>query len=374
MKSESLINISDDKRKEIVDEVHNNFETKKEFCSRQNLSYPKFRLFINGANISIEDFTKICDFLGIPVEKAEKCITLLKYRSAGFFIKNPKLPFVFKSMPGVRIIADILTDGCVCKHSVQYSNKKFSLIRMFVADLETVFGSFKYRIRRDKNQVYTAFAPVIIGYVLEALGMESGRKAITDPEVPKFIGSGELAAEFLGYVIANDGCVDHVKHTGVRRIRIATATLHDTPPKFLTNCKSLFETLGIRCRLVFRRYKKQKNNEVSKIWEIEISDKRNLEIAGKKIRIPLKYKQDRLQKIIKSYKQLGKGELYELVKHTCMQFAENGHPINISTLSKELERDRETVREITVKLENDDFLIRVSNLGSIPIHYGVKND
>lgn len=377
LRSNSLINIKEKKREEIKNKIYKKFGNISNFCLKYGLPYQKVRLFLlKKSNISIKNFIKICKFLGYSITKIESCVSLIKYRSTGFSIKDPKLPFNFKTKSGIRIIASILTDGCISKHIVQYSNKNLKLIKTFVSDLENVLGKLNHRIRKDKNDVYTVYLPVIVKYILKILNLKVGAKIKTNPSIPKFISSSkDLISEFLGYVIANDGCVDYVKHTGVRRIRIGTATLHNTVPNFLLGCKKLFESLDINCKIKFKCNKKRENGRVSKIWEIRIVDKRNLEKIYEQIKIPLNYKQDKLNEIITSYRQLGKGELYNKVKNLCKLYSIKKRIITVSILAKELNRNKETIREVINKLEDNDFIFRQNKpSGSIPIYYGVKSD
>lgn len=381
--NEVYVELKESYKAKILASIKLSKHTYKKFSKLIDIPYHEIQSFIRGHTKPLSFIIKIVKFLsqrslGFSLEILEKNIKSLSTK-AGFKILDPKLPFNFNSVDGAIVISAILHDGSLTRNGVVYYQCMKEKQRKIVYEsTKNILGEFK------TNKKITWY-PKIVGYILRSLGLKMGPKMETNPHVPLFLFTSpkEIISAFLGQAIADDGSVVFNEKNKTREISLALGIdVSKLPPEkiydpkystqLLQDNKKLLEKLGIQTKgpTIFteKLRKSRSRGEIHKsiIWEIFITDRENLEKFYKKIKIPLKYKQDGLKKMVKSYKQLGSGQLPKLIIREVIK----REKITVPQISRKLKRDPETIREVVQKLVKTNQLKTLSKgSGSKPNVY-----
>ena len=243
---------------------------------------------------------------------------------------NPKIPFNFNTEDGAIIVSAVFHDGGLANPSnptvgscFHYRNYNNNLIEYIVQTAKNVFGDMNIIYQKNHTSV---FFPKIVGMILiHGLGLEPGHKNEVNPNIPEFVINydNKIKAKFLQQAFDDDGCVEkwnELRGSGKQISFIASIDVSNysqemrnriratNDDKFASNIikidKRLLNDLGIFVHgpKVKREYITKKG-KTRHSWKLLISDKRNIETFYNKIGFKLKYKQNKLKKMLETYKK-----------------------------------------------------------------------
>lgn len=309
----------------------------------------------------LKDFSKLIDIPFSDFEENIELITSCKHTNIG--IKNPKLPFNFKSKDAIRFIASIFGDGELNSQiHVRYNNQNKFLINQILDSAKQIFGDVDYKIYFRKDKTYQLHFPKIIGLIMLNLGLKPGYKSMNNAGIPDYIKklNKKIISVFIRQFFSDEGNIRlrdrrlqvkqtlFVKDESKSRIRL-------NPEKYchkiLLDIKDLLNLFGIDSKLYLASYIGQKAS-----WELSIFKKENLEIFYREIGFDLKYKMDLLKKAIKSYKFPScskNGRINFALKHCGIVQEKYGY-IDKMKLSKESKRSLKTAAYYLVDLSKKD--------------------
>jgi hypothetical protein len=254
----------------------------------------------------------------------EKKIILIKGKG-GFAkpIYNPKFPINFNTKEGAIIISCLFHDGGIDTKNNEpfYSNSSLKLRERFVQAVNHVVGRVDI-ISKVKYQRREVIYPKILGILLKIIGLVPGKRPVNNPKFPDFVfnASERFIFEFLSQSIADDGwvycpkenfgyisfnfTVDLTKFSREKRIEVRNKKFLQHIPNVLLGNKRLFEKIGVKVGGPYfgnekYYYKEGKERRYTQEWRIYIRDYRSLVILSKNLRIPLDYKQVKLEEISK---------------------------------------------------------------------------
>lgn len=248
-------------------------------------------------NISIDDFRKVISFLG---KNSKVYYKSLKISSMGRnrLIEEPKFPIDFSSVEGVRLIADVLTDGALtmprgtleymntneqeiinsiksmnelfCNHKIEADNAKEAVVKSKIKCKVYKYDTSNYG---GRSPYFILKYPQTVGKFFLAAGIPAGKKVYTNPKIPSFIlnSNREIIIAFLERAIINEG---HVKPT---LISIGHSTATNNTPELIKGYMILFYRLGIKTSKphIMKTYTTQ-NGSKRAYWRITITG-RNLD-------------------------------------------------------------------------------------------------
>ena len=256
------------------------------------------------------------------LENIEKNLLFLKSRmgNAGAIV-NPKFPINFNSKEGMHVISCLLHDGGIDTRNLEafYSNLNKELKDDFYISVKKVVGEIG---TISESHIYKEIVfPKILGIILVFLGLVPGKRQINNPKFPKFILdlSKELKFKFLSHAIADDGwvynpkkgfgyvsfnfTVDLTRFSKEERQRIRKEKDLEYLPNVLIGDMGLFKDVGCEVEGPYfgneKRYYDENNKErrYTQEWKMNIRDFRSLNILRKGLKIPLVYKQKKLEEI-----------------------------------------------------------------------------
>lgn len=396
--NEVYIELKPDFKTMILPAIKLHYRTYAKAAKTLNIPRYEFQIFANGHSRPLSFILKLVQLLypkdpTFSLKTFEQNIKSLSSK-AGHKILDPKLPFNFNTKEGVRIIASVLHDGSLTKtFHFDYTNIKRTLITRLKKAVKFVIGDIAPNENvipnNSINPLICIRYPNIVGYILYTLGIKPGDKVTNDINVPEFIFKlpENLISEFLGQSIAEDGSFHFNMKNRARSMSIAYAKdiagldeerkrkieSFESVPKIIHDITKLFETLGIEINGPYfmkeNLSKRSGKLRYTHSWFVSIDNKENLEKLYKKVKIPLKYKQDKLREIINSYKILGNGELEKLV----LEKIANGQ-LTSPIISDALKRDRETIREVILRLESKGKIkLKEKGSGPKPNIYRINN-
>lgn len=329
------------------------------------------RGFIDKRSTSLYVIKKISNFLVLKgfnefsLKHLEKKIILIK--SKGGYAKpilNPKFPMDFNHKEGAIIVSGILHDGGIEKHYSEpfYSNLNEGMRIRFFKAVEKVVGDVKVSrgLNTDDKEVDY---PQILGHILISLGLKNGKKGVTNVGVPSFIFNcpKEVIGEFLAQVIADDGYVSNFKN-GIREIAVRLhievtsfseelkdkiLELNDSAyaPQLLLDDKKLFERLGLKVHgprlcAVKSWEDKKRHKRLSYGWRIRIHDWKSMFVLYQNLIIPIKYKQEALEKLVKHCTLFSRYQVLSFIKKCGSKITSNcfsrNMGIDLESASKKL--------------------------------------
>ena len=222
----------------------------------------------------------------------------------GFRIKNPKLPFNFTSLEGVRIIAGILGDGGIPTNKLNpyYTNSDQDLINGYINDMKSVFGGIEFGVR----QIYAINKPTtllelpsFVRKIFLRIGLRRGKKIITNPKIPSFIFtlSEDKKYSFLSHFIDDEGSINTVS-----KYLAITAGCHKNYdfPNVIKDLQKLFWDVGIDSSLYEDAKSELSNN---KKFRLQIGGQFQLKKLNEHLNLRILKKRINLVKLCKSYKK-----------------------------------------------------------------------
>ncbi len=254
--------------------------------------------------IRLDVLTKVCTYFNLNF--ADKIIYLRGKDGRG--IKNPKLPFDFNNIEGVRIVAGIMGDGGISftRKSPYYTNSNSSLIEGYIADVISVFGDVEYTLERKPRKncvvIVLSFSHLISSVLIE-LGIQRGKKVENNSNIPTFIFNLEDKCKFtfISQFFDDEGTVNlkarHLSLTSGCLSRYSTSNV-------LSDVKLLLGSLGIFSSDIysFSTYDSCRGLPRT-MWRLQINGQIQLKKLGYNLILRHELKRDKLQQLINSYKR-----------------------------------------------------------------------
>lgn len=322
-----------------------------------------------GDKISLSFLKKLKNYLDVPHDFIEKNIILItSVKNTDIGIKNPKLPFNFNSIDGVRFLAAIMGDGELNKGiQVRYNNQDMNLINLVLNSAKKIFGDVDFKIYPRKDKTYQLHFPKIAGLCILALGIKPGEKARADNNIPKFIFKTDNRSKsaFIRQFFNDEGNVRlkdrrlQIKQTVVNKT-LSKEGMKQNPEKYcpnvLVDIKRLLFDLDIYSRISLGAKRGNKSD-----WELSIYGKENLDKFQKQVGFDIDYKNEILNKSIKSYKFPSaprNGRVEFAIKKSRIVEKKYG-VITRFLLAKESKRSLKTATYYIVDLNKKKFLKRM---------------
>jgi hypothetical protein len=314
----------------------------------------------------LSNFLEKNGYKDFSLSKLQEKVKMIKSKSVSIPVMNPKFPMNFNNEYGAKVIAGILSDGGLSQKLYPfYSNKKNCLIRKFIYSIQQIVGKIKYN-KRKKEGVTNIYFPKILGYILAyGLGVEKGRKMLTNPSIPPFIlNNPNLYSAFLQQVFDDEGCVKNGESG--KCIELTQYNSKEEPPKRLLQIKKMLEELGIIVNGPFGPTEKRETTlgYTSYGWWVQISNQSNIRNFFEKVNFSLKYKRKRLENLLSSYKtppRLRRGTRYEKVLEVCRQLKLEGKKITNRNIANKLKKNYRYINQLTLKLVKEGKLMIPKN-------------
>jgi FAD synthetase len=237
-------------------------------------------------------------------------------------IINPKLPFDFRTKSGVRSLAAILHDGCITRNYIEYTKafattdeEAYFMRKRFLLDAKNIFGDIeppKKGWEKTLSKKSINLPKIFADIVSLLIDIESKKRG--DASIPDFIFrlSQENMCIFLRQAFDDDGSIYFKKSERNIRLRLCKK-LHvatskkkdlqslDNAPKLLLDNLQLLRSIGFDIpnpKLIEIR-----PDTNTLVWQISILGQENLRKFHNYINFDLKYKSQKLEEAIDSYKQ-----------------------------------------------------------------------
>lgn len=272
------------------------------FCKKLNISNRIVCHWLtDGSLIRLDILNRILNFLNYSLDSK---ISFMRGNN-GACIYNPKLPFNFATIEGVRIIAAIFGDGCLDKRlRVFYANSNKDLIDGFLNDVKSVFGNVKYDKRQhfQHNHVDIITLSPFIGKIVSLLGIKKGKKVENNFNIPNFIFdlNKQVIGEFLSQIIDDEGSINLKS----RYLKIKFAVLSSKKVCNITDgVKTLIQSLGINCYL-YNFEKRSYSGKERTFWQIQVSSIVELQKLYSFLNLRHKEKDRRLNLLFNTVKQI----------------------------------------------------------------------
>jgi hypothetical protein len=248
---------------------------------------------------TIKLLIELLDLLSIPLEEATSKILQISN------LKNPNLPFDLNTPEGADIRAAFLSDGHIPKQpikSLTYCAYERELHESLINSCKKVFGEFNANINKGNKSLQTRF-PSVIGMALEISGVPRGNKQLTKCYVPKDImcSSEKVKSAYLRRVFDDEGDVC-LEIGGKRAVRITRSSIFKENT-LINGELLLLKSLGIIANLYNERTYISKKNITTFKRRIQIARRATLNIFNDKINFSLMIKQEKLSKVINSYRK-----------------------------------------------------------------------
>lgn len=357
-----LIGLKNDFKKQIISRIRNDYKIK-DFCNKLGVKLSKLYNFENNEKVTLSFLNKITKELN--TKNIEKNIEFLGTKRGNIYLKNPKLPFKLNTKEGARFISALLFDGGIDRESKpHYGNINKNLRKDILNCVFSIFGDINSKeIDVNRNDYFIRF-PKVIGLILEyCLNFKKGQKAYINHSIPEFIFNldKKFKYEFIRQAFDDDGSVSNkypiLKIAG--SIDVTNKRDNKIPMNLMNDTKKLIENINInpnklRIDKVYKLNMEygRKGPFYRQTWSFSITGRENLLKYYNEIGFNLKYKQDRLKKILNSYKsiQLRKGEIKKIALEKIKILEnKNGSFTNIS-LAEEIKRSYRQTARLTEQL------------------------
>ena len=333
--------------------------------------------------MKIKHVIKHLDSEKFSIKKMTENIIELKTISSKKGIINPILPFNFNSEEGGNVVAGFIFDGGVnTKGRPTYGDNCLDIRISFVESCKEVFGNLHINnkeLMEGRNQINF---PKVMGLILNELGIENGSKLNKNKEIPEFIlkGNRETIKGFLQRGFEDEGSPVFNKKKGDRIIvfeqnmdiskineniikLVKNRKILPIYPKTIIQINKLLRSMKINSTIYFSKEKKH-SKSTSHTIRLKINDKESLERFREKINFLSKRKKEKLQEIIKSYKQIqyqnGKSE--EAILKICQKvYAEKGE-FSSQDIMEVSKRSRSQVNNILRKLCKSQKIKKIKSL------------
>ena len=291
--------------------------------------YPKVRMLIaKKLNCKLQSKVKLMDGLillkklNLPINSS---ISWIGGKTQKNGIRKPRLPFCFNNESGGMLIASVLGDGMMDKkHIVSYINWSPKLRKQVIYSAKNVFGDVDISTVKDNNRIVF---PVVIGKILNVVGINPGRKTITNPNVPECVKRGNRKCKigFLKQMSDDEGSpmIRPRRSYSIRyefAVRLPKNKFEERKnyiPNLLIDTKELFEKLGFRTTRIYggRIYRGRRHETYAVSWAFDILGRDSIEKFAKEIGFRLEKRQKKLMLGLRSIQKriLPKSDSYHTV-------------------------------------------------------------
>lgn len=316
----------------------------------------------------------------------EKQLSGIKYRG-GKFIKNPKFPIILESREMAIIVSALLGDGGInTNEDAMYNNSEVCMRKKIVNTINKRIG----KITTDPLKPYKNNAihfPRLLTTILKtAFKFKIGNKVRNNPGIPKlFLKSNnrKVICSFLQQIFEDEGSayITNVNKQGAINLQLAVDV---TPlgkkviknikkkgqvryaPRLLKNIKKLLEKIGMNVNGPYFKSEYIKNDHGRKrlchAWGIQLQGKSNLEKYRTEINFLIKIKRNKLNSIIKNYKNVGYGTSLKNSFYIIKKLNDNGLTINTHNFMNERRCTLDYSRLLLKNLRKQG-LIKIKNKG-----------
>jgi len=287
-----------------------------------NLNKSYFLRFKNGHRCSLNFIFSLYNTLGINLEELNRnVIQIVSGSNNSVGINYPKLPFNFNNKFGGTLLAAIMGDGSRSKlGSIIYNNHNQILINFLIAACRNLLGAIHYKTYQKKDGTTQVFFPKIVGDVVGLFGIEKSYKTVSDCYVELENFSKEFKIAFIRQFFDDEGNVREsdrrlqIKQTRVVNVDKATirSNIDSYAPKMLTELRKTLQEFNIISRISLETLRNV--DDIKKAdFSLNIYGKENLEKFKDLIGFKLKYKNELLKEVIKSYKYPSAGRNERLI-------------------------------------------------------------
>lgn len=301
------IDINKESKEILKGKIKNGFKTYKTFSKYLNLKTDRLYRnndllhFFGGHKIKLSFLKKIISpFPELNDDFIEKNIYRIGCRRWNLDIYYPKLPFNFNTKEGIKFISAILHDGGISSSlKPNYRNNDTQLRKSIINCAKKIFGDFKV----SESGTFVSF-PKTMGIILKKIGLKEGKKVINNPAIPEFILKSDLECKriFLRQAFDDEGCVPKINDKHINIGLHVDVTKEKRIPNLIKGIKILLEDIGIRVNEPSLSKEYKAGDNLRQRWIINICGRKNLEIFYNDIGFDIKKKEERLKKILESYK------------------------------------------------------------------------
>lgn len=307
----------------------------------------------DGALIRYDILKDLCKLF--EIKDIEKQIKYVRGKDGGQ-IKNPKLPFNFTTISGVRFIASILGDGTLAKdYETCYYNSNTELVNGFIKDSKNIFGDVDIAVRKksDNLTVNIVSLPKLCGKVLVKTGIKNGRKVSLNQKVPDFIFdlSETEKWHFLSQIFDDEGTVN-LKAKYIR-VKLAVESRHKEF-YLIKDLARLFSLLGVRVAVYNAGSYDSKTGFERTQWSIQINGSIKLNTIYKNFKLRHKPKARKLNKLLKSFQLImfPRKEFQKIYLEEMQKIQREKGFFTVLDLSKGIDRNRGHIRNTVHKFNS----------------------
>lgn len=323
------------------------------FCKENEISDRIISHWINdGSFLRLDVFKKLVKILKLENIK----IKALRGKDRGK-IKNPKFPFDFTTISGVRFIGSILGDGSLNKgYEISYANTNKNLIKGFVADSKNIFGFTEINARKIKtgynSDINIVSLPNICGKILSRVGIKPGRKVVLNQKIPNFIFKLDEVKRwnFLSQLFDDEGTVNlRAKYI---RIKLAIESRHKSF-HLIKGINDLFKSLEIKSP-IYNSGSYTKTGSKKTLWSIQIDGSIKLRKIYENFSLRHKQKEKKFKQLLDSFQltMFPRHETQDIYLST-MMFIENQKGFfTVLDISKLIDRNIGHIRNMVHKFNS----------------------
>jgi len=293
----------------------------------------------------------------------ESKLEFIKAKFTGVPIFHPKFPISFNSEEGARIISAFLFDGGISSRGYPfYTNNEEVLVDILVGYIGTIVGQIICRKSKDENTYEVEF-PRILGHILICgLGMQAGKKVLTDPTIPEFIlkGDTEIKLSFLQQAFDDEGSLNNGKSGKCVELNQYTSS-NVKAPKRLVRLKELIESFYIPVNGPYGPTKEHIAKDGTKTygWSIQISNQSDIRTFAENINFTLERKRKKLQELLASYKlppRFKNGIKYQEILKAIKNLKKENRPFTTKNISQIINKSQHYVAELTNDMVRQNLL------------------
>jgi intein/homing endonuclease len=245
------------------------------------------------------------------------------------------------------------------------------MVEKILSSSEKIFGKIDSRLYFGKDNTFHLDFPKISGLIIIRTGLSPGFKHKTNPKIPEFIFDKDkkIKAAFLKQFFSDEGNVRlkdrrlQVKQTV--SVKASKDAVKVRPEKFYPNvligCQKLLSDFGIDSKLSLGAYRITPHGKKTD-WELSFYRIENLKIFQKEIGFEQEYKNQLLEKAVKSYKfpSTARNKKLEFALEKCRRAEEKFGFIDKKKLAEESNRSLKTATYYLVELKKKGLVEIIS--------------
>ena len=271
----------------------------REFGIKRNIGH----WLSDGCLIRFDILIKILDYFNFDYKDRIEYIR----GKDGLKLRDPRLPFDFTTVEGIRVIAGILGDGGIPANRLNpyYANSDENLINAFIRHMKFVFGDIEFNSRDMKKLNFSTVTILefssLIRKVFLKLGLKPGKKVETNQGILPFIfnlDENKFYA-FISQFFDDEGSVN-VK---AKHLCLTAACLKCYgQPKVLGGIRKLFFILGIDSSIHPGRIYSSLRGKDRQIWRLQINGQFQLKHLYENLDLGSLEKEEKLSLLLRSIK------------------------------------------------------------------------